>query len=270
MIGQAWTGARDSIERNPMTDQSAALSGVYDGAWYANCADGSLEAARIYVDYLLQFIQPRSVLDVGCGRGFWLKAWDERGVRSLTGLDGEWNRQEQMAVPSIRFEPVDLNRPFSIADKADLTMTLEVAEHLQPDCADGFIESLTNTSDLILFGAAYPHQGGRHHTNERPHSYWAKLFGRRDFIPFDVLRPALWDNDRIPFWYRQNTFLYARRGSAALATLHSHGLQPLTHVGFMDCVHPVLYMHKIEDIALLQKHRPVPAAQASPTAASSP
>jgi len=132
-------------------------------------------------------------------------------------------------------------------------MTLEVAEHLEPQSAETFVKSLTGAADLILFGAAYPHQGGPKHVNEKPHTYWAGLFAQHEYRPFDILRPTFWGDDTIPFWYRQNTFLYARQGSSAYDNLVSQSLQPMQNVWFMDCVHPQLYLCKIADIAGLKE-----------------
>lgn len=225
---------------------------IFSDQWYAGCRDGSVDAARLYTGYLWQLLQPRSVLDVGCGRGHWLRAWGERGSTQLIGLDGEWNRQEQMIDCAIRFIATDLSRPFALAHQVDLAMSLEVAEHLQPEAAATFIDCLTASSDLVLFSAACPHQGGPNHLNERPATYWAALFRARGFQPFDILRPVFWDDDRIPFWYRQNAFLYARENSVRSHDLMSKGLKPMEHIAFMDCVHPKLYGCKIGDIAALK------------------
>lgn len=236
--------------RRRMADHTPAE--VFTDHWYAGCRDGSVDAARLYTGYLWHLIQPRSVLDVGCGRGHWLSAWHERGSTVLIGLDGAWNHQQQMTNSAIRFIPVDLNRPFDLACRVELAMSLEVAEHLQRDSAETFIECLSRSSDLILFGAAAPHQGGPHHLNERPATYWATLLRRFGFQPYDILRPLFWDDSRVPFWYRQNTFLYAREDSVSSHKLAAQGLKPMEHIGFMDCVHPELYARKIGDIAALQ------------------
>jgi SAM-dependent methyltransferase len=234
-----------------MTDYRK-LGTVYDETWYANSVDPAFRAAQLYIEYLWRFVQPQSVLDVGCGRGQWLKAWGDKGARRLVGLDGDWNHQSQMISPAIRFEAIDLNQPFRSEGPFDLAMSLEVAEHLEPQSAGTLIESLVRSSDLLLFSAAFPHQGGPHHINERPHTYWAGLLGERGFVPFDILRPVFWTDERIPFWYRQNIFLYAKGQSAAFEHLTSHHLAPMTHIGFMDCVHPALYACKIDDIAKLK------------------
>ena len=45
----------------------------YTEEFYQGMSIESLESARVYLTHLWNFIEPNSVLDVGCGRGAWLK-----------------------------------------------------------------------------------------------------------------------------------------------------------------------------------------------------
>jgi len=207
---------------------------AYDEAFYESQMAESLASARVYLGHLWKFIQPSSVVDVGCGRGMWLKAAGELGATRLLGLDGSWNRQDLMNDPAIRFRPIDLNQRFKV-ERCDVAMSLEVAEHLLAESAGGFVASLASAADVVVFGAAYTGQGGTEHINEQPVSYWVELFAAEGFDVFDVFRPTFWTDSRIPFWYRQNTMVYALRGSATSAAFR--GMEPQ----FLDCVHPDMY-----------------------------
>jgi hypothetical protein len=181
------------------------------------------------------------VLDVGCGRGTWLKACHELGSARLLGLDGDWNKQLLMIDTTIILQSIDLNKPFSVAEKVDLAMSLEVAEHLEPSTAPQFVKCLADTSDTVLFSAAFTKQGGMNHINEQPHAYWARLFAAHGFVPFDLFRPVFWGNEDVCFWYRQNVFLYVRKGSATWQRMESCGSKELADASFMNCIHPDLY-----------------------------
>jgi SAM-dependent methyltransferase len=217
----------------------------YSAKFYTNQVSGSYLSAKVYALHLSNFLSPSSVADIGCGIGAWLKAFKEAGAKTLIGFDGDWNTQQDMIDGSIIFKAVDLNRPISNTEKVDLAMSLEVGEHLEPSSARTLVNSLTDMADVVLFGAAFTDQGGTNHINEQPHTYWAKLFSDVDFAPFDIFRPVFWGDERVEFWYRQNTFLYVRRDSAVFLAIVSKGASPMLNVDFMNCIHPVLYEKKI-------------------------
>lgn len=146
-----------------------------------------------------------------------------------------------MVDEQIRFRSIDLNQPFALDKPADLAMSVEVAEHLEPSSSVPFIDSITKAADTVLFGAAYLFQNGPTHINERRHTFWGKLFLERGFVAFDLFRPTVWGDERIPFWYRQNTFLYVRKDSGAYAKLKADGLCEMADIAFQDCTHPTLY-----------------------------
>lgn len=76
--------------------------------------------------------------------------------------------------------------------------------------------SLTRISDVIMFSAAIPGQGGEHHIHERWPSYWAALFETNGFVCFDLLRDILWYDHRVEWWYAQNMLLFVNKARADL------------------------------------------------------
>lgn len=213
----------------------------YDEDFYNSQVSDSLRSAKVYAEYLCQFVQPNSVVDFGCGWGTWLHAFALNGVENLIGYDGSWNSQEKMINDRINFIGADLNKPINCSTKFDLAISLEVAEHLRRESADTFIESLVRASDIILFGAAYPGQGGTDHINERPQSYWAEKFISLDYSPFDVLRPVFWGCKDVEYWYRQNSFIYIKNNTLAFNKFIKNGFRPIERLEFMNCVHPEAY-----------------------------
>lgn len=222
------------------------LANFYDNDFYRDQIEGSYRSAKRYASILGEVWQPASVVDLGCGRGAWLKAFRERGAVRVMGLDGPWNAQDKMIDPEIEFRPVDFNETLNAADlaKFDLAISLEVAEHLEEAVARNFVASLANLSDNVLFGAAFSGQGGTNHVNEQPHSYWAAHFDALGYEPFDLFRPLVWGDDEIEFWYRQNTFLYVRTGAPLHAKLVEVGMRAVPH-SFMNCVHPMMYERRL-------------------------
>ena len=117
-------------------------------------------------------------------------------------------------------------------------MCLEVAEHLPEQSAKTLVESLCSLSDFILFSAAIPGQGGLHHLNEQWQEYWVVQFKEKGFAAFDCIRPKIWNNSKIQFWYKQNILLFAKREkSNDLKQTQCYHIIP-------NLVHPDLHAHK--------------------------
>jgi SAM-dependent methyltransferase len=188
---------------------------------------------------ILDLVGPRSVVDVGCGDGSWLRVLGESGVDDLLGLDGPWISRSALKISEQSFDPIDLRQAFPVPRRFDLAISLEVAEHLPPDSAVDFVERLTALAPVVLFSAAIPHQGGTEHLNEQWADHWATLFGRSGYAVLDVVRPAFWIHGGVEPWYAQNAFLYASPEALAendrLAQKAAEGLSMPWRV-----VHPVL------------------------------
>jgi SAM-dependent methyltransferase len=184
----------------------------YTKAFFDREQPGSTRSAEEIVPIIVDLVAPLSVVDVGCGRGDWLKSFRDRGVSELHGIDGEYAKNETFVLPLDVFEACDLEAPPPSSRTFDLVICLEVAEHLHPQYADGLVDFLTSLGSIVLFSAAIPFQGGIHHYNEQWQGYWAAKFVKRGYLPLDVLRPKIWNNSRVEYWYAQNTLLYVDKG----------------------------------------------------------
>ena len=108
----------------------------------------NLESPSEIVPILYKMFQPKSVVDVGCGLGHFLKCFVDIGVKDVFGLDGSWTNKDLLfkQVNSNQFMEVDLEKPFTLNRKFDLLLSLEVAEHLTVESADIFINNLITFS----------------------------------------------------------------------------------------------------------------------------
>jgi SAM-dependent methyltransferase len=168
------------------------------------------ESARVIVPLVMEYVHPRSVVDVGCGVGAWLSVFADQGVKDVYGIDNDWVDRSRLMIPHERFFAKDLEQSVTLDKLCDLAVSLETAEHLDATIADTFIKNLTALAPVILFSAAIPYQGGVHHVNEQWPEYWEKKFRDRGFIPVDCIRLQVLSNPSVAFWYGQNTFLYVK------------------------------------------------------------
>lgn len=189
----------------------------YTEEFYLKMMDESLvySADRVLSVVLPKLPTINSVIDVGCGLGTWLVSLSRLKSRQVDifGIDGPWLDPNLLVIPKDSFQAVDLSSKMPrIERRYDFAISLEVAEHLPPEKAEEFISFLAGLSDFVLFSAAIPFQGGTNHFNEQWQDYWAELFKQRGYIAVDFIRPAVWNDEKIPFHYRQNTILYSKEG----------------------------------------------------------
>lgn len=185
-------------------------SPFYNSSFYAENKKSNI-SANVISSLLYKFFKPKSVVDVGCGSGAWSCAFKKLGC-DIVGIDGEYVRQEDLLIDrKTDFYEHDLEERLILDRKFDLAISLEVAEHLTPDRADSFVEDLTKLSDIVVFSAALPGQGGTNHINEQPHSYWVKKFSRFGYLPYDIIRPNICSNNGIELCYASNILVFSKK-----------------------------------------------------------
>jgi SAM-dependent methyltransferase len=202
------------------------------------------ERTSYFADRLSEIVvntfSPSSAVDLGCGVGTTLRSLKRKGCLQILGIEGPWVDLSYLVIKPEEFQHVDFAKPFRIDRTFDVALSLEVAEHLSDQHADTFIDSLCSLSNKVIFSAAIPHQGGTNHLNERWQSYWAAKFINRGYQAFDIIRPTIWNDKLIPFWYRQNCIIYVKAGVAA----NYLSLAPfeVREIGSLDLVRPELYL----------------------------
>ncbi len=218
------------------------MTELYGEDFIARRGSMPLNSANVLVPIVMRLVDPRSVVDIGCGRGEWLSIFRESGLNDYLGIDGPWVSKKDLAIDPTNFVQCDLELPLDLDRKFDLAVSLEVAEHLSQENASVFVNSLCDLSPVVLFSAAVPRQGGTNHLNEQWPDYWAKLFASHGFKVFDCIRWQVWNDNRVGWWYAQNTFLYVEENHIDTIPELAKYLQ----CGFfqMSAIHPLLYMKK--------------------------
>ncbi|MBS7544494.1 class I SAM-dependent methyltransferase [Ancylobacter oerskovii] len=216
---------------------------MYDVDWHRR-HEARTEASADRILSLLRAVLPfETALDVGCGDGIWLQAAQRLGVGTILGVDGPWTDVARLRIPADAVRIVDLERPFDLGRTFDLAICLEVAEHVSHGGGEQLVRSLTRHSDLILFGAAIPFQGGFRHINEQWQSYWVGLFKARSFRHLDLIRPQVWNQDEVHFWYKQNALVYINERRPDLIALAEAYRERAGLAAFpTDMVYPDLYL----------------------------
>lgn len=168
------------------------------------------DSASEIVPTLINLFNPVSVLDIGCGIGSWLNVFKSKNIKDIFGVDFSIYDKDKLITPD-EYKQYNLNTKIDLGRRFDLALCLEVAEHLEPDSADIIVETLVNHSDVIIFSAAIPNQGGQNHLNEQWIEYWRDKFIEKNYHTFDIIRPLFWNNANVNWWYKQNMFVATKK-----------------------------------------------------------
>jgi len=154
---------------------------IYDRKFFRNTIKLENSSAKAAVNILIKHLKPKSVIDIGCGSGIYLKEFADQGT-GIIGYDGSPAAIAESLVKD-KTRIYDLCKPLHLDRKFDLCICIEVAEHLPAKCAPILINTLTKLSSLIIFTAATPGQGPRSigHINEQLPEYWIKKFKAKNF-----------------------------------------------------------------------------------------
>lgn len=190
----------------------------------------------------------------------WL--WDWNMVKNpkiqgggILGIDGDYVPKEYLVIDKDEFMACDLEKRLDINKQFDLAISLEVAEHLSKGRAESFIEDLCKLSHVVLFSAAFPGQGGVKHINEQPLSYWNQIFEKNEYRMFDLIRPQIWHDGNIDYWYKNNMALWVKRGSKEEGIFDKYeSPQPV-----IDMIHPDIYRNLLNNYNGLLESRSVQA-----------
>jgi hypothetical protein len=98
---------------------------------------------------------------------------------------------------------------------------------------------------VILFSAAIPFQGGVSHVNEQWPDYWAALFERHQYLAVDYVRPIVWNNPEVVWWYAQNAMIFVREDNLPRFSRLAEAAKASDRR--LSLVHPRRYLEAVED-----------------------
>lgn len=199
----------------------------YSADFYNSVEQRAKSSAEVVLNYFFEYFDRdkfKRSIDFGCGSGAWTQALLEKSPTHVIGFD----LKESIEIVSKRLQDyVNTRLDLRIIDfssdrmkgmeRGDLGICLEVAEHLDSSIALKLIEWISGTTNVILFSAATPGQGGTGHINEQEHSYWLNQFRNHGFQVFDLIRPRMQNDGRCARFYALNIFVLVRQ-SVSLET----------------------------------------------------
>lgn len=198
--------------------KGAGRDDIYNKEYYSYVDQESKRSAPHIVHSIVRDFNPTTVLDVGCGTGALLSAFNAAGVK---GIGLEYSITALALCRERKLEVLPFNIESSILPirkRFDLVTCFEVAEHLHEQYANRLVFLLSEAASKIVFTAALPGQGGGvDHINEQPHEYWIDKFVQFGFH-FDKDKSQQWrkewENADVSSFYSQNVMFFTANSNS--------------------------------------------------------
>jgi cyclopropane fatty-acyl-phospholipid synthase-like methyltransferase len=201
--------------KNFLNHKIMGHDGVYNQQYYQNTVETpAVQSATVICNSIIARFKPKNLIDVGCGTGALMEAFQNNGVKA-SGLEYSdaalaFCRQRNLDVTKFNLE----TNNFENEEYYDVAVSMEVAEHLPKKIADQYVGLLAKLSNVVVFTAATPGQGGQDHVNEQPPAYWIKKFAGQGFC-HDSNQTEAWKKEwqssgSVTKWYYDNLLVFVK------------------------------------------------------------
>jgi SAM-dependent methyltransferase len=162
-------------------------------------------------DWAYQELGVRSVLDVGCGEGQSTRYFKNLGCDVL-GIDGSPEAVQNSVIPQWEVLHDFTAGRFNLNRSFDLVWSCEFVEHVEEEFSQNFLAAFASGNRYVFMTHAVPGQGGYHHVNCQPSSYWVRRLGEIGFmLDYRLTRRA---RARAGHGYfRKSGLVFVKRGS---------------------------------------------------------
>ena len=139
------------------------------------------QAIRIAM-YIKEFIKPKNFIDFGSSSGIYVDQI-QKNISTIDAIGYEFSEDACNNAVCKNIINCDLTQELNVEKKENtLGLCLEVLEHIDDKYWLEVLTNITNLSDIIIFSAAHPGQGGIGHINCRPKIDWIKRFHKLGWI----------------------------------------------------------------------------------------
>lgn len=157
--------------------------GGYNKEYFENIEKVNYVHYDLFAKAIMTEFKPNTVVDIGCGSGGVSKALKDNGCKKIFAFDYSPASIEMTKSKGIHsVKRLNLTKAKNIHVSADVTICLEVAEHIPEVYVKNFCKLIIQPSKILVLSAAPKGQGGHLHINEQPKEYWVNLLKSYNMI----------------------------------------------------------------------------------------
>jgi len=130
-------------------------------------------------DWIINELEIKSIIDIGCGEGHSTKYFKEKGCKVL-GIEGSKVAINNSPIKESLIRHDYTKEPFNPDKEYDLAWSCEFVEHVKEKFLNNYLETF-KASKYIFMTHALPGQGGYHHVNCQPKGYWIEKISEIGF-----------------------------------------------------------------------------------------
>jgi 2-polyprenyl-3-methyl-5-hydroxy-6-metoxy-1,4-benzoquinol methylase len=157
---------------------------LYDDKYCAKIAAKAWRRkfAKIIADTIDKHFKLNSIIDFGCSNGLHIEELRKLGYRTF-GVEGSLEHKDYIKRNyKGKFAIIDLRMPFDIRKRFDISICIEVLEHISKDYSDIAVENICRHSGKYAFVTANPKNNARYHVNGQNKGYWIDRFKNNKFV----------------------------------------------------------------------------------------
>ena len=194
------------------------LDQTYDAHFFYTNVMVCASQALYITPHLIDIFKITKVLDIGCASGLYLKAFRMNGIDGI-GVEGSTIHDRMKMVDPNYIVQKDLRFDIPKYSNVDFVMSIEVAEHIEKEYADVYVNNLTkHGAQHILLTAAPPGQSGAAHVNCQPKEYWVEKIEKNGYTNtsgYDeridkVVSTAGAENATIHHWFSDSYMVFKK------------------------------------------------------------
>jgi SAM-dependent methyltransferase len=178
-----------------------------NGSWVVGDNDPGHYYSEQMSDLILQIInkkRPKLVYDFGCGYGEYVRDISLLGIEAV-GFEAYPNKKVYDNI-----QELDLSVPVLLERSADISISLEVGEHIPAEFEQIFLDNIcNNTKNTVILSWAVEGQGGDGHVNCKNNDYVISEMEKRGFM-FDDSALQIRRSFDVNHWFYNTLMLFNR------------------------------------------------------------